>query len=586
MIRQVLKLLNFPKFNREYYLFYKKNYFHLDTMISELKGQNVKDNTFKETKFSFVKDETDTLKDRYGLLPFIQSKCNPNVRFEHKYINISDLTVSDEGKEVKLRARLQRTRVKGKGGFMVLRQGFHTLQGCLFVKENEVSPQMTKFVGSLPFESIVDVEGRVKTVPTEIAYCSQKTIELEITKIFLVVESAHILPFQLEDANRKVNQEEEEGEEPSLKPTVQETNSTEISEEEKKSKKKEKKEKKDEEKKAEKDRKEIVVKLATRLDNRVLDLRVPATAAIMKLQSAVGMLFREFLYKNEFVEIHTPKLQAGASEGGTNVFKFKYFDQDACLAQSPQLFKQMAIIGDLERVFEVGPVFRAENSNTPRHLCEFTGLDLEMTIKDHYFEVLDIIGDLFVYIFEGLNQRFSNELNIIANQYPFEPLKFSKNVVKLSFKEGVELLKEHGHHQDLYEDLDTENEKTLGRLVREKYDTDFYILYKYPKNARPFYTMPDPEDENFTNSYDAFIRGEEILSGAQRIHSYDLLLSKVLEKNINPDTLKDYINAFKLGAPAHGGCGIGLERVVKLFTGIRSIKRCVMFPRDPKRLNP
>jgi aspartyl-tRNA synthetase len=246
----------------------------------------------------------------------------------------------------------------------------------------------------------------------------------------------------------------------------------------------------------------------------------------------------------------------------------------------------MAVIGDLDRVFEIGPVFRAENSNTPRHLCEFTGLDIEMSFKEHYFEVLDVIGELFYYIFNGLNERFYNELNIIANQYPFEPLKFSKELIKLDFKQGVELLKDVGVHQDLYEDLDTENEKRLGQIIREKYNTDFYVLYRYPKSARPFYTMPDPEDDNFTNSYDAFIRGEEVLSGAQRIHVYDILYSKVVEKKINPETLKDYLNAFKLGAPAHGGCGIGLERVVKLFAGIKNIKKCVMFPRDPKRLTP
>jgi aspartyl-tRNA synthetase len=349
-------------------------------------------------------------------------------------------------------------------------------------------------------------------------------------------------------------------------------------------KKKDKEEKKKEEKKD--DKKAIVVKMKTRLDNRVLDLRVPATGAIMRLQSAVGQLFREFLYQKGFIEIHTPKLIAGASEGGTNVFKLKYFEQDACLAQSPQLYKQMAIIGDMDRVFEIGPVFRAENSNTPRHLCEFEGLDIEMAIKEHYFEILDVLHELFFFIFEGLNQRFSNELNIVANQYPFEPLKFSKKSVRLDFKEGVDLLKQAGVFQDVNEDLDTINEAMLGKIVKEKYDTDFYILYRYPKKARPFYTMPCPDDENFTNSYDAFIRGEEVLSGSQRVHSYDMLLSKVLEKEIKPDTLKDYLNSFKLGAPAHGGAGIGLERVVKLFTGLKNIKRCVMFPRDPKRLTP
>ena len=472
------------------------------------------------------------------------------------------------------------------------------------MSEGIVSEGMIKFTEKINIESIIDVEGVIKRAVKPIESCTQSQIELDVTAIHLVVQSQSVLPFQLEDANRRGNPDDEDDENVFINVNVESqvlvtpTESTDgvistatatpIS---KKDEKKKKKEEKKEEKKEKKDdkkeeKKVIIVKMKTRLDNRVLDLRVAATQAIMRLQSGVGMLFRDFLYQRGFIEIHTPKLIGGASEGGTNVFKLKYFDQDACLAQSPQLYKQMAIIGDMDRVFEIGPVFRAENSNTPRHLCEFQGLDIELAIKEHYFEILDVLHELFYFIFEGLNEKFAFELNVVANQYPFEPLKFSKKSVRLDYREGVELLKAHGAVQDVNEDLDTLNEALLGKIVKEKYDTDFYILYRYPKSARPFYTMPDPEDDNFTNSYDAFIRGEEVLSGSQRVHTYDLLLSKVIEKKIQPETLKDYINAFKLGAPAHGGAGIGLERVVKLFTGLKNIKKCVMFPRDPKRLTP
>jgi nondiscriminating aspartyl-tRNA synthetase len=567
-----------------------------------------------EEHFNFVKDESDPLKDKYGVLPFIQSKGDPERRFDIKWTSISELSVANEGEKVKMRVRLQRSRIKGKGGFLILREAFSTLQGCLFVTENSVSEGMIKFAEKLSLESIVDVEGSVRKAVKPVESCTQQLIELDITSLFLVAAAQSVLPFQMEDANRKCNPEDEDDEvnttvtpttvsapetvnsntstttnTSSSSPCISSTSDEALDKKEKKKKEKEAKAqaKAQAQSKAQaNEKKAIIVKMKTRLDNRVLDLRVPATQAIMRLQSGVGQLFREFLYKNNFVEIHTPKLIAGASEGGTNVFKMKYFELDACLAQSPQLYKQMAVIGDMEKVFEIGPVFRAENSNTPRHLCEFEGLDIEMAIKEHYFEVLDVLHDLFYYIFLGLNERYSHELNVVANQYPFEPLKFSKKSVRLNFKEGVELLKAYGANQDVNEDLDTLNEALLGKIVKEKYDTDFYILYGYPKSARPFYTMPDPEDENFTNSYDAFIRGEEVLSGAQRVHSYDLLLSKVLEKKINPETLKDYINAFKLGAPPHGGAGIGLERVVKLFTGLKNIKKCVMFPRDPKRLTP
>ena len=535
-------------------------------ILTKFNKKNYIDMVESEKKFTFVKDESDTLKDKYGVLPFNMSQFDPELRFTNKRYSISEITPELAEKTIKIRARLQRSRIKGKGGFVVLRDGFHTLQGVVFTGA-DVSIQMLKFIGIIPIESIIEVEGVLKKVEKPVESCTQQDVELSINSVFLVVDSVNILPFQLEYANRKGSPDDEED------TGNQEKEEAKVETEEKKNEKDKKEDKKKKKKEEDGKKKEITVSLKTRLDNRVLDLRVSANQAIFRLQSGVGQLFREFLYKNNFIEIHTPKLIAGSSEGGANVFKFKYFDIDACLAQSPQLYKQMAVIGDFERVFEIGPVFRAENANTPRHLCEFTGLDIEMAFKDHYFEVLDVISDLFVYIFDGIHERFSFELNVIANQYPFERIKYKKQSVKLTLKEGVELLKSAGIVQKIDEDLDTENEKMLGKLVKEKYDTDFYILYKYPKSARPFYTMPDPEDDNFTNSYDAFICGEEVLSGAQRIHSYDLLYNKVVEKGIPPETLKDYLN-------------IGLERVVKLMSGFKNIKKCCMFPRDPKRLTP
>ena len=563
--------------------------------------------TTTEEKYTFTKDESDPLKDKYGVLPFIQSATDPEHRFQTKFTQISEINASLDGQNVKLRVRLQRSRIKGKSGFLVLREGVYTIQACLFVEDGKISKQMVDFAKSLRLESYIDVTAKVQKVQKPVESCTQKDVELAIETLFLVVSAPKVLPFQMEDALRKVNPELEEDDYQQKK---KEENKEEKKEEEKKEekegeqkegenkeeskedkkkkkkeKKKEKKEKKEEEKK-DKEKLEIVVKMNTRLDNRVFDLRVPTTQAIFKLQSGVAHLFREYLDSKNFIEIHSPKLIGGASEGGSNVFKFKYFNQDACLAQSPQLYKQMCIISDFKRVYEIGPVFRAENSFTSRHLCEFTGLDIEMEIKEHFFEVLDILGELFYFIFNGLNQRYAKELEIVNNQYPFEPLILTPEVLKLPWVEGIKLLTENGYKQDINEDLDTENEKALGRLVHEKYKTDFYILYGYPKSARPFYTMPDPKDDNFTNSFDAFIRGEEVLSGAQRIHDYDLLLQKIKEKEINPETLSDYLNAFKLGARAHGGAGIGLERVVKLFIGLGNIKKCVLFPRDPKRLRP
>ena len=556
-----------------------------------------------EEKYTFTKDESDPLKDKYGVLPFIQSATDPEHRFQVKFAKICEINSSLDGQMVKLRVRLQRSRIKGKSGFLVLREGVYTIQACLFVEEGKISKQMVDFAKSLRLESYIDITAKVQKVEKPVESCTQKDVELAIDTLFLVVSAPKVLPFQMEDALRKVNPEleeddyqqkkkeenkeekKEEAKEENKEEEKKEENAEE-SKEDKKKKKKDKKKEKKEKKEEKKEKLEIVVKMNTRLDNRVFDLRVPTTQAIFKLQSGVAHLFREYLDSKDFIEIHSPKLIGGASEGGSNVFKFKYFNQDACLAQSPQLYKQMCIISDFKRVYEIGPVFRAENSFTSRHLCEFTGLDIEMEIKEHFFEVLDVLGELFYFIFKGLNERYAKELEIVNNQYPFEPLVLAPEVLKLPWTEGIKLLTENGFKQDINEDLDTENEKALGKLVKDKYKTDFYILYGYPKSARPFYTMPDPKDDNFTNSFDAFIRGEEVLSGAQRIHDYDLLLQKVKEKEINPETLSDYLNAFKLGAPAHGGAGIGLERVVKLFVGLGNIKKCVLFPRDPKRLKP
>ncbi len=556
-----------------------------------------------EEKYTFTKDESDPLKDKYGVLPFIQSATDPEHRFQVKFAKICEINSSLDGQMVKLRVRLQRSRIKGKSGFLVLREGVYTIQACLFVEEGKISKQMVDFAKSLRLESYIDITAKVQKVEKPVESCTQKDVELAIETLFLVVSAPKVLPFQMEDALRKVNPEleeddyqqkkkeenkeekKEEAKEENKEEEKKEENAEE-SKEDKKKKKKDKKKEKKEKKEEKKEKLEIVVKMNTRLDNRVFDLRVPTTQAIFKLQSGVAHLFREYLDSKDFIEIHSPKLIGGASEGGSNVFKFKYFNQDACLAQSPQLYKQMCIISDFKRVYEIGPVFRAENSFTSRHLCEFTGLDIEMEIKEHFFEVLDVLGELFYFIFKGLNERYAKELEIVNNQYPFEPLVLAPEVLKLPWTEGIKLLTENGFKQDINEDLDTENEKALGKLVKDKYKTDFYILYGYPKSARPFYTMPDPKDDNFTNSFDAFIRGEEVLSGAQRIHDYDLLLQKIKEKEINPETLSDYLNAFKLGAPAHGGAGIGLERVVKLFIGLGNIKKCVLFPRDPKRLRP
>jgi len=287
-----------------------------------------------------------------------------------------------------------------------------------------------------------------------------------------------------------------------------------------------------------------------------------------------------------FIEIHSPKLQGAATESGASVFKVSYFKGNAYLAQSPQLAKQMAIAADFERVYEIGPVFRAEDSNTHRHLTEFVGLDLEMTIEEHYHEVMELLDSLFKHLFKSLKERYQKEIEAVGAQFPAEEFKWKEETLKLTFSEAVDLLVEDGVDRGVLDDINTENEKRLGRIVKAKYDTDYFIIDKFPMELRPFYTMPDPNHPELSNSYDFFMRGEEILSGAQRIHDPILLAEKMRGKGVDPESMRGYLDGFRMGCAPHGGGGIGLERVLMLFLKLNNIRRASLFPRDPKRLEP
>lgn len=193
---------------------------------------------------------------------------------------------------------------------------------------------------------------------------------------------------------------------------------------------------------------------------------------------------------------------------------------------------------------------------------------------------------MFHHIFDGLNEKYQHELKVISQQYPFEPLKFTRPALRITFQEGITMLRESGVDAPFDEDISTPHEKALGKLVREKYDTDFYIMDKYPLSVRPFYTMPDPANPKLSNSYDLFIRGEEIVSGAQRIHDPTLLVERANAHGIPLSGIQSYIDAFKHGAQPHAGGGVGMERVVMLFLGLKNIRKTSMFPRDPSRLTP
>ncbi|XP_038899520.1 aspartate--tRNA ligase 2, cytoplasmic [Benincasa hispida] len=499
-----------------------------------------------ESGISSLNVEDDLLASNYGDVPLsdLQSKEAKDIE---NWTQVGALTAELKDKYVILRGRIQTIRAVGKKmSFLVVREKGFTVQCVVSEQPELVSRQMVKYVDGLSRESIVDVEGVVSLPNVAIKGATQQ-VEIQVRKVYCISKAMPTLPINLEDAARS---------EAEIEKALQAGEQL------------------------------VRVNQDTRLNYRVLDTRTSANQGIFRIQSYVGKIFRQFLYAEDFVEIHTPKLIGGSSEGGASVFKLDYKGQPACLAQSPQLHKQMAICGDFGRVFEIGPVFRAEDSYTHRHLCEFTGLDVEMEIKSHYSEVMNIVDRLFVSMFDSLNQNCKKELEAIDRQYPFEPLKYLRNTLRLTFEEGIQMLKDAGTEIDPLGDLNTEAERKLGQLVLEKYGTEFYILHRYPLAVRPFYTMPCYDNPTYSNSFDVFIRGEEIISGAQRVHVPEFLAERAQACGIDVKTIATYIDSFRYGAPPHGGFGVGLERVVMLFCGLNNIRKTSLFPRDPQRIAP
>jgi aspartyl-tRNA synthetase len=492
-----------------------------------------------ETKQAFVDDGSDCAEGKYGKLPMINSA----VYFDRELVNVADMGAKCAGKEVWLRARVHNLRIQSaKLGFIVLRQQQSSIQCVLAADGKTCSKQMIEYVNTINRESIVDIKASVKKAPEAIKSCTQQDVELHVSEIWVVSAAVPTLPLQIDDAQRSEADAAKEG----LGSVGQDV----------------------------------------RLNNRILDLRTATSQAIFRLQGGVCALFRESLSDAGFVELMFPKIIPAASEGGSNVFKLNYFKRSAYLAQSPQLYKQMAIAADFEKVFSVGPVFRAEDSNTHRHLCEFVGLDMEMAFRYHYHEVVKQIGSTFIDIFRGLRDQYSKEIETVYRQFPNSEFEFCDPPLILNFSEGVKMLQEAGVDQGEYDDLSTPNEKALGKLVKAKYHTDFYIMDKYPLEIRPFYTMPDSENPKLSNSYDMFMRGEEILSGAQRIHDSEFLAERIAHKGVDIAEVQDYVDAFKYGCPPHAGGGIGLERVTMLYLGLGNIRSSSLFPRDPKRCTP
>ncbi|MGI6012383.1 MAG: aspartate--tRNA(Asn) ligase [Ruminococcus sp.] len=321
--------------------------------------------------------------------------------------------------------------------------------------------------------------------------------------------------------------------------------------------------------------------LETKLDYRSLSLRNVRERAVFRIQEGICRGFRDYLYEQGFTEIHTPKIGAKSAEGGANMFKLSYFHHPAVLQQSPQLYKQM-MVGVFDRVFETGPVFRAEKHNTRRHLNEYTSLDFEMGYIDSFMDICEMETGFLRHTMKMLEENYEKELNLLqvtlpeVSRIPWVRFDRAKELVSQKYNRKI---------KNPF-DLEPEEEELIGQYFKEEYGADFVFVTHYPSKKRPFYAMDDPEDERYTLSFDLLYHGLEVTTGGQRIHDAGKLLEKMEKRGMTAEGLEQYVDAFRFGMPPHGGLGIGLERLTMQLLGRENIRDACLFPRDMSRLEP
>ncbi|KAK4643616.1 hypothetical protein QC761_406640 [Podospora bellae-mahoneyi] len=469
-----------------------------------------------------------------------------------------------EGKTIILRAWLQTSRTQSaKMAFVKLREeGNWTIQGVVTATseppEQEppiVSRPMVRWIAGINPESFVVVEAEVQRPIEPVKRCRVSNFELRITRCYLLAPAPAILGMTLAAANRPVVDFNDEA--IGAKAGVREEEET---------------------------------------DKEGPPAATPVQQAIAGIRMEMKHQFRSYLKARVFKEFEPPSLIGATSEGGSSVFRMRYFAQEAFLAQSPQFYKQFEIAGGRKRVFSIAPVFRAGNSNTSRHMTEFTGLDLEMEIRNDYSDVLYLLEGVLLYIFRQVHRIFKDEIELVRSVY-----RSSEILLPEPGQEAQQLLREEGpaefRHVRDDDDMSTPQEKALGALVRQKFNTDFYVVDKFPETARPFYAKLDDTAAagsaegavKVTNAFDMFLRGQEILSGGQRTNHPDELEARIRAKGIDPASpdIDGYVQVFRqVGVPPHGGGGIGLDRIVAWYLGLPSVHLAAYYPRTPRRLLP
>jgi nondiscriminating aspartyl-tRNA synthetase len=373
-------------------------------------------------------------------------------------------------------------------------------------------------------ESIVEIIGTVKPEPQARQGC-----ELELEELKVLIEPVAPLPFEVNRSKKKLN-----------------------------------------------------LKLDMILDHRAFALRNPEFGAVFKVQAEIVRSFAEFLRQEGFLEVHTSKIVAAGTEGGTALFPIQYFEQKAYLAQSPQFYKQMLVGAGYERVFEVGFVYRAEDHATSRHINEYLSLDFEMGFINSYRDVTQLENRFLKQLVANLEKNCAEEIQLLDARLPEVG-----EIPEIHFRDALQVLsKDYGRDTTGMLDLDPEGERQLCDYAQKTLNSEFLFVTHYPRKTRPFYTLWDPDDPEYTFGFDLLFRGLEVTTGSQRIHDYHQLVENIRHFGLNPENFSFYLEIFQYAVPPHGGLAIGAERLTQQFLGLSNIREASFFPRDRYRLTP
>ena len=431
--------------------------------------------------------------------------------------NSKNIASEDHEKEVVVEGWVQEVRNLGGISFLILRDRYGTIQ--ITAPKKKIAPELMERLSSVPRESVVKISGLVKQ-------SAQAKAGYEIIPSDMEVLSASHSPLPMGVVDK------------------------------------------------------VSVEADTRFDNRFMDLRKPETRAVFEIESLTLRLIDEFLEKESFIETFTPKIVASGAEGGATLFEINYFGKKAYLAQSPQLYKQMLMSTGLDRVFEIGQAFRAEPSDTVRHVSEFISFDAEMAHIASQQDVMTMLESCTQYVIKGIMERGKEQMEklnttVVLPKAPY-PL--------ITYAHAVDMVCEHGFNICHGDDLGTEGEKVLGDIMAEK-GYEMYFIHEYPEEAKPFYIM-EKDGTPYSYSFDLDYKGQEMASGGQREHRHDRLTARMQKKGLDPAAFDFYLKAFAYGMPPHGGWGFGVERFVVKALSQQNIREATLFPRDRNRLVP